>query len=47
MEINEIGDTFRNSDNVIVIEGKYAGKYGLVKHCISGKLYLFNHHFPN
>lgn len=44
--MNELGDTFRNNDNVTIISGKYASKYGLIKHCINGKVYLFNHLFP-
>ncbi|CAD8169308.1 unnamed protein product [Paramecium octaurelia] len=46
VEMNEQGETFRINDNVIIISGQYANKFGLVKHCINGKLYLFNHLFP-
>lgn len=44
--MNSCGEYFKANDNVRILCGIYANKFGLVKHCINGKLYLFNNLFP-
>lgn len=44
--MNSCGECFKPNDNVRILDGKYANKFGLVKHCINGKLFLFNNLFP-